>query len=478
MFEVFIFVSLGVAWGLAFGVIPTAGPTTALLTSYVFFPYFYSDPYLGVAFYTAMVAACATGDTWSSILLGIPGSSSSAATVLDGYPLAKKGKATYALSAAFTSSTINGLLFGSLVFLLMPIYGKLLLIFGIPELLMLNILALTCVVFLVKGNIRLGIVSILLGFLLGYIGIDENNAPRLTFGYTYLEDGINVLILVSGLFAVPEIVDMFLKNNQLQKLNSSWRQVVLGILAWKKYWFISLLGGMIGALVGALPGVHGIVADWLSYAQTKFSLPKRKFGNGNIAGVVGPEGANNAVTAASFVPTVVFGIPGTPFTAVILSLFYLLHFDLGSVSIQQDSEFYKYLTIGFLGGTVLVGISCLLLSKPITLLLRIPVKVYAPLILLLIGWSCYQISHTYYDIATLVVCAAIGLTSKRLELNRPAILLAFILFAKIEALSYQTMSLYNITTLIERPITIVLFVLTLVTIVAGLKYVETNRSYK
>ena len=184
MFEVFIFVSLGVAWGLAFGVIPTAGPTAALLRGYVFFRYFCGDPYLGVAFYTARVAACATGDTWSSILLGIPGSSSSAATVLDGYPLAKKGKATYALSAAFTSSTINGLLFGSLVFLLMPIYGKLLLIFGIPELLMLNILALTCVVFLVKGNIRLGIVSILLGFLLGYIGIDENNAPRLTFGYT------------------------------------------------------------------------------------------------------------------------------------------------------------------------------------------------------------------------------------------------------------------------------------------------------
>ena len=108
--ELLLFITLGVIWGLVFGVIPTAGPTTALLTSYIFFPYFYSDPYLGVAFYTAMVAACATGDTWSSILLGIPGSSSSAATVLDGYPLAKKGKATYALSAAFTSSTVNGLL--------------------------------------------------------------------------------------------------------------------------------------------------------------------------------------------------------------------------------------------------------------------------------------------------------------------------------------------------------------------------------
>tara|TARA_B100001173_G_scaffold312364_1_gene333211 strand:- start:897 stop:2318 length:1422 start_codon:yes stop_codon:yes gene_type:complete len=472
MLELVLIIILGVMWGLAFGVIPTAGPTTALLTSYLFFPYFYSDPYLGVAFYTAMVAACATGDTWSSILLGIPGSSSSAATVLDGYPLAKKGKATFALSAAFTSSTINGILFGCIVFLMMPVYSKLLLVFGIPELLMLNVLALCCVVFLVKGNIGLGIASVIVGFVLGYIGIDENHTPRLTFGYTYLEDGISVLILVSGLFAVPELLEMFAKNSRLQKLNSSWKQVKLGIMAWRKYWLVSLRGGAIGAVVGALPGVHGIVADWLSYAQTKFSFPNRKFGSGNIAGVVGPEGSNNAVTAASFVPTVVFGIPGTPFTAVILSIFYLLHFDLGSVAIQEDSNFYKYLAGGFIGGTVLVGLCCLLLSKPITLLLKIPAKLYAPLILMLITWACYQISHTYYDIATLAICSVIGLTAKSLNLNRPAILLSFILFSKIEALTYQTISLYNVSALFERPITIGLLLFILVTSIAGLRYVK------
>lgn len=473
--ELLLFITLGVIWGLVFGVIPTAGPTTALLTSYIFFPYFYSDPYLGVAFYTAMVAACATGDTWSSILLGIPGSSSSAATIIDGYPLAKKGKATMALSAAFTSSTINGLLFGCLVFLFMPVYSKLLLVFGIPELLMLNIFALCCVVFLIKGKITLGLISLLIGFTLGYVGIDENNAPRLTFGYSYYEDGISVLILASGLFAVPELLDMFFKNNKLQKLNSSWKQVKLGIIAWKRYWKVSLRGGMIGAIVGALPGVHGVVADWLSYAQTRFSYPNKKFGNGNIAGVIGPEGANNAVTAASFVPTVTFGIPGTPFTAVILSIFYLLHFDLGSVSIQEDEVFHKYLTTGFLGGTALVGILCVVLSKPITMLLKIPTKVYAPVILLLICWACYQISHTYFDVVTLMVCSAIGIFAKLFELNRPAMLLAFILFAKIEALTYQAVSLYDINSLLQRPLFLVMCLFTMVTVYAGAKYVRNNK---
>lgn len=470
--ELLIFILLGVCWGLVFGVIPTAGPTTALLTSYMFFPYFHSDPYLGVAFYTAMVAACTTGDTWSSILLGIPGSSSSAATVIDGYPLAQKGKATFALSAAFTSSTVNGLLFGCLVFLFMPVYSKLLLIFGIPELLMLNILALTAVIFLIKGKISLGILSILIGFVFGYIGIDENNAPRLTFGTSYLEDGISILIFAAGLFAVPELFDMFIGKAKLQKLDSNWKQVKLGFFAYIKYWKVSLRGGIIGAIVGAIPGVHGIVADWLAYTQTRATYPNRKFGNGNIAGVVGPEGANNAVHAASFVPTVVFGIPGTPFAAVILSIFYLLHFDLGSVSIQQDTDFYKYLATGFLGGTVLVGILCVALSKPITVLLKLPTKIYAPLILILICWSCYQISHTFYDIATLAVCSAIGLLSKRLELNRPAMLLAFILFSKIEALTIQTVSLYNIGSMLERPIFVAMFLATLLTAFAGVRYVR------
>ena len=120
MIELFV-IFCGVMYGLLFGVIPTAGPTTALLTSLLFAPLFNNDPYLGVMFYTSLVAACTTGDTWSSILLGIPGSSSSSATIMDGYPIAKNGRATLALSVAFVSSTLNGLIFGSLVFFMMPI---------------------------------------------------------------------------------------------------------------------------------------------------------------------------------------------------------------------------------------------------------------------------------------------------------------------------------------------------------------------
>ena len=438
MIELFV-IFCGVMYGLLFGIIPTAGPTTALLTSFIFLPYFYNDPYLGVLFYTALVAACTTGDTWSSILLGIPGSSSSAATVVDGYPIARSGRATLALSSAFTSSTLCGILFGSLVFFFMPYYAKLLLVFGVLELLLLNIFALLCVVFLIKENKLLGLLGVAIGFLFGYVGIDENNAQRLTFGYTYFSSGIPISIFVSGLFAIPELVNLFVNKPKVENLNANLKHVILGLKSWYKYKKVALTGGAIGSFVGALPGVHGIVADWLSYGRAKREHPHSR-----VAGVVGPEGANNAVHAASFVPTVVFGIPGTPFAAVILSLFFMLHFELGSIDIQFDDKFFDTLAIGYIGGTLLVGLLCLILSVPITWILKVPPRIYAVIIFILICWSCYQVTHTKFDIITLVICSALGIMAKTFTINRPAILLAFILFPKIEALSYQTIGIYNI----------------------------------
>ena len=476
--EIFFVLLLGVLWGLALGIIPTAGPSTALLTGFAFVPYFYNDPYLAIIFYTGMVAACTTGDTWSSILLGIPGSSSSAATVLDGYPLAKQGKATYALSAAFTSSTLNGLFWGSLVFLLMPVYAKLLLLFGIPELLALNILAFVCVIFLTQNKIMLGFVGLIIGLVLGYIGIDENYGPRLTFGWQYLEDGINIMIMAAGLFAMPEILDMVVGRSKLQKIQGDFKQVTDGIKVTLKNWYISFRGGAIGAIVGALPGVHGIVADWLGYAQAKAHNKDEEFGNGNIKGVIGPEGANNSVHASSFVPTVVFGIPGTPFAAVILAIFYLLNFNLGSVELQSDTKFYEFLAVGYIGGTILVGILCLLLARPITYILKVPTKLYAFIIAALIMWSCYQVTHTYNDILILLICSVIGLLSKTLHINRPAMLLGFILFEKIEALTYQTVGLYNVNTLIQRPIFLCLVILIGLAICYGIRYINNNVKHK
>ena len=167
-----LFLLLGTIYGLVIGIIPAAGATTGLVALFGFIHYFVNDPYLGVIFCMAVVAASTTGDTYSGVLLGIPGANSAAATVVDGYPLAQQGKATYALSAAITTSTVNGLIWGTLTFALLPWYVQLIMYFGIPELWSFVILSLACVGFVSNKFWFRSIIAIIIGFSIGLIGVD------------------------------------------------------------------------------------------------------------------------------------------------------------------------------------------------------------------------------------------------------------------------------------------------------------------
>ena len=189
----------GTLYGLLMGIIPGAGATTALVFLFPLMTMF-PDPYLAVIFVMAVVAASTTGDTYTGVLLGIPGANSAAATMVDGFPLALQGKATYAISAAVTTSTINGLLWGALVFFLLPWYTNLIMVFGVPELWAFTILALATVTFVSSKWWFRGIIALSLGIFLGMIGVDPNtNADRWTGGWEYLGAGIQLLPMVNFL---------------------------------------------------------------------------------------------------------------------------------------------------------------------------------------------------------------------------------------------------------------------------------------
>jgi putative tricarboxylic transport membrane protein len=197
----------GVLYGLIIGIIPAAGATTGLIALFGFISYFVHEPYLGVIFLMAVVAASTTGDSFTAILLGIPGANSAAATMVDGFPLAQQGRAGYAISAAVTTSTVNGLIWGCLVFLLLPWYTNLILILGIPELWAFTVLALATVGFLSNKYWFRTILAIAFGIFIGLVGVNpENNEPRFTLGWFYLEDGIQIMAVAAGLFAIPELV--------------------------------------------------------------------------------------------------------------------------------------------------------------------------------------------------------------------------------------------------------------------------------
>ena len=459
----------GTLYGLLIGIIPSVGATTGLVTLFAAIGWF-ADPYLAVIFLMAVVAASTTGDTFACILLGIPGANSSAATMVDGFPLAKQGKATYAITAAITTSTINGLIWGTLTFALLPYYAKLIMVLGIPELWAFVVLAFTTVAFVSSSYWVRSLIAIALGIGLGVIGMDPITASdRFTMGWEYLGDGIQLMPLLAGVFAVPSLIDGF-KNRAQTTVTTG--QTLDGFKATFKYKWDALRGGLIGAFIGLLPGLGGAVSDWLSYGATVAAHPNEKFGNGNIRGVIGPEGSNNAQKATSMIPTVLFGIPGASFAAVLLALFMYLGFELGTPELSQDARFFSSMTIGFMGGTILVFLLSLILNKQIARIVNIPYKYFFSAILIVVIWACVQYTGGWEDYVMLLLCSILGIFLKRYKYSRPALVIGFILAERIESLTIQMSQLYNINSLIGRPI----FLILLLVIVAIATFGILNKS--
>ena len=443
----------GVFYGLIIGIIPAAGATTGLIALFGFISHFIHEPYLGVIFLMAVVAARSTCDSFTAILLGIPGANSAAATMVDGFPLAQKGRAGYAISAAVTTSTVNGLIWGCLVFLLLPWYTNLIMIFGIPELWAFTVLALATVGFLSNRYWFRTILAIAFGILIGLVGVDpENNEPRFTMGWFYLEDGIQIMAVAAGLFAIPELTKGLFTKTSTANGEIAKGELWAGMKAvWRNRW-LALRGGFIGAFIGLLPGLGGQMADWLAYGSAVASNPKEKFGNGNIKGVIGPEGANNSQKATSMITTVIFGIPGAKFAAILMSLFMYLNIELGTPDIVEDTELFTSMTFGFLGATVIVALICMFLIKPISKIASVPYKYYFPILLALIVFTSMQYTGGWEDLAMLAIFSCIGFFCKHFMFSRPAMLIGYILADKVEGLTLQILGLYTWETLITRPI--------------------------
>lgn len=459
MIEYIVALLAGTLYGLAVGIVPAAGATTGLVALFPFIVLMQSvDPYLVVVFVMAVVAASTTGDTFASILLGIPGANSSAATMVDGFPLAQQGKAAYAMSAAITTSTLNGLLFGALTFLLLPWYKELILLppseggVGQAEIFAFCVLAFVTVSFVSNQFWIRSLVALSAGIFFALVGTDPVTAePRYTLGWEYLTDGLSLIPVIGGLFALPEMILALRSRDRLGKNKpvGEDRQILDGVKVSLREWKLSLRGGTIGAIIGFLPGIGGAVSDWLSYGQTVATNPKEKFGEGNIKGVIGPEGSNNAQKATSMIPTVLFGIPGAPFTAIIIGLFATVGFDLSldSANVLRDPKFFTAMSVGFLAATLVTGIAAMILIRWIAKIIHVPYVYYFPVILALIVWATYTAGFGTYgleNVLTLFVFTALGLAMRQWKFSRPALLIGFMLGGKIEILAGQVLKLYNV----------------------------------
>ena len=467
MIEYLIWITLGSLYGMLVGVIPIAGVTTALITVFGFADYFMATPYLGLVFVTSIVAACAAADSYTSILTGIPGASTTAACVIDGYPMSQQGQAGRAMGIAIADSLFNGVLYGVMAFALLPIYGGMILWFGIPELMAFMILAVACVGFVISRSLWRSMVAIVIGLFLGLVGQDPGTgAARFTAGWDYIEAGIQLIPLISGLFGFPELIWGWRTRSRHIQLVDYWSQLGQGFRDVVHHWRDSGRGGLIGFVTGLIPGVGGAVGDFLAYGATVRAHPTEKFGNGNPRGLLGCEGANSAQKVSSMIPTVLFGVPAAPFAAIVMALCMYFGMELGTPDLLSQPEFVWSLMAGFVGGTIIVALASIVLMRVVIWMLSVPFWVYGSVIVIVILYANLQYTGTWRDIAILMFCTALGVACKYWDISRPAILVTFVVAERLENYTQQTFTLYTVGDLVTRPLFIAIISVATVLVVA------------
>lgn len=472
----------GLIYGFVIGLIPVAGASTGLILIYPLLDLFRQDPYLLVVFTTAIVVSSTIGDSFASVLLNIPGAGGSAATMVDGFPMAKRGEGSRALSAAITTSTINGLLFGVLALVFLPYYAPLVISFGIPELLCFMLLGFSCVVFITNEKWVRSILGVLIGIFVGMVGQNPTTlAPRFTFGFEYLGAGIQILPVLAGVLAFPELLEAYNVGHRavVVKAQDVKRQIWQGIKDSFIHKWDGLRGGVIGAAIGMLPGVGGAVADWIAYSQTVAWNKKEKipFGEGNVKGIIGCEGANNAQKASGYIPTVLFGIPAAPFEAIIMSLFVIVGIELGTPQLLMDMTFFKVLNWTYMISMLVTVPIAFLLIRYVHHIFKVPFKVWFWILTALLVWSCVQYTGYWQDYAILAFFILFGVSLKFFGISRASFIIGFVLSHNIEKMVYQYQTLFNWYDVLFRPICIGLIITTLFAIIYGVFYNKSRITY-
>mgnify|MGYP000967410849 CR=1 FL=1 len=468
--QVFGGMAVGLVIGLVFGAVPGLHGVLAIV---LVLPFLWGmDPFVAFAVLLSLTAAVQTSNTFPAFYFNVPGSPTAAATVIDGYPMAKKGEAAKGLVASFCASAVGGVVAALILLVLLPLLRPLALAMATPERLMLVVLGLFSVSTLSGGHVLRGLVACLFGLLLGTIGQDPQYGHyRYTFGSPFLYEGIGLIPLVMGLFALPEVISLAARGQIAAdgaiRVGRGLRE---GVRAVVRHRWLTLAGAAIGTAIGALPGLGGTAAAFYAYAfavGTARREDRGGFGQGDVRGVIAPESANNASAVGELVPLLAFGIPGGATTALLLSAFLILGVTPGAPMFGEHLPLTYSMVFVMVIANIGATAACIAIASRTAAIATLRAELLIPVILFFVLFGAYV---GLPDIRSLAVTLALGLLGwlmLRSGWPRVPLLVGFILGPLVENNLFIALASYGSSFLL-RPVPLLVIALMVAVLGAGL----------
>lgn len=446
---------VGVFLGTLLGVLPGIGALSAL--SMLFPVTFYLPPASALIMLAGVYYGTAYGGSIASILLNTPGTPSSAIACLDGYPMARQGRAGVALFITAVGSFVGASIGIALLMVFAPMIVTVALRFQSPEFFSLMVLGVVAASTISDGSAIKGLAMVVLGIMLGMVGLDGYTAvPRLTFGFLPLYDGISVVVVAMALFAVAEVITVIgSQHDQVRIFSVKLRSMLPTRDDIRRSWRPILRGTGVGAFFGILPGTGGFIASFMSYViEKKIAADPSRFGKGAIEGVAAPESANNAADQTSFIPTLTLGIPGNPTMAIMLGALMVHGIVPGPRLMTDTPEIFWGLVMSFWVGNLLLLILNIPLIGLWVRLLTIPYHLLYPAILVFVCFGVYSVRSSILDVQLVVLLGAVGYGLRVLGFSAAPLILGFVLGPMMEDHFRRAMliSRGSFTVFVERPI--------------------------
>ena len=455
---------VGVSLGTFIGVLPGVGGLAAI--SLLLPITFYIEPTSAVVMLAGVYYGSQYGGSITSILLNLPGETSSAVTCLDGHPMARQGRAGVALMMTAAGSFIGGVIGIVVLIAFAPVLSAVALSFGPAEYFAVMVLGVLAAATVAQGTPLKGVAMVVLGLLLGTIGTDLNTGtPRFTLGFFELYDGIDLIAMAMGLFGVTEIIASVLSNEKGQVIQKvRFREMFPTRDDVRRSVWPIVRGSGVGTVFGTLPGTGVTLASFLSYAlEKKVSRQPERFGSGAIEGVAGPETANNAAAQTSFIPTLTLGIPGSATMALIIGALMLHGITPGPRLMADHPElFWSLIASFFIGNVMLVILNVPLIGLWVKFL-QIPYKLMYPMIIVLLCIGSDSVNLNAFDVVVTFVIGVVGFVLRVCGFQPAPLLIAFVLGPMMEEHFRRAMLLEggDWTALFQRPVSGTLLVLSI-----------------